>query len=230
MRRLKHWLHEYRQALTACLVVAFSPALSGARSCRHPRFYRLATTAGVLSVAVVLLWILLNPPDVGVTPRPTLPAGRRGPAIRPVPLHFPPGTHLPRIPERLASGPISPATFSPEHDLVLFDDPRVWWESDHDCGDTENDHLMYPALVPPLKRLIELVEKHGGHLKVHDAYRADGVHSPRSLHKEGRAVDLTCSGLPLEDLARFAWAAGFDWVYYEHHRGGGDHIHCSVRR
>ncbi|HIE11485.1 MAG TPA: hypothetical protein EYP62_07720 [Kiritimatiellae bacterium] len=226
----RFWLKQYRDELASLLAVAFSPRLSLSRLSLHPLLYSTCIGLAISTISVILLWIGFHPtvyelpvlsPKISLVPSP-LPR-------RPPP-RFPPGTHLPRIPETRASGPLDLPTFCPEYDLVRFDDPRVWWESDHDSSDNEDDHLMHRNLVPPLKRLIELVEKYGGHLEVQDAYRPSGVHSPRSLHKEGRAVDLTCRGLSLEDLARFAYAAGFDWVYYESGGRGGDHVHCSVRR
>ena len=107
----------------------------------------------------------------------------------------------------------------------------MWWESDNDeaQGDTEDDHLVHYALEESLRRVIELVVQEGGTLEVHDAYRATGVHSPKSLHKQGRAVDLTCDELGLERLAILTWAAGFDWLYHEAPKRGGHHVHASVR-
>ena len=32
-----------------------------------------------------------------------------------------------------------------------------------------------------------------------------------------------------EELAKLAWQAGYDWVYYENSRGTGPHVHASVR-
>lgn len=229
MKHLRRWLRDFSQQLVWYFAVAFSPAYSGAYAHRHPRARRYGTISGMVVVAGILFWITMHPPAFNPSYLPRISVEDVPAADRPAPLHFAPGTHLPRLPERIASGPINLAAFSPERDLVRFDDPRIWWESDHDIGDDEDDHLMHRAVVPPLRRLVAMVEKHGGHLQVHDAYRPKGVHNPRSLHKEGRALDLTCSGLSLEDLARFAWAAGFDWVYYEHSASGGSHIHCSVR-
>jgi hypothetical protein len=105
----------------------------------------------------------------------------------------------------------------------------VWWESDNDVNDCEDDHSVHKSLAGPLSNLVELVSRQGGVLKIQDAYRAHGVHNPRSLHKEGRAVDVTCDEFPLEKLAKLCWSAGFDWVYYEDGPGGA-HIHCSVKR
>lgn len=148
--------------------------------------------------------------------------------LREIPNRFPPRTRMPTRREVDASVAIDHVPFDPDLDLVRVEDDRVWWESDHDYGDDEDDHLVHFALEEPLRRLIELVDQAGGTLKVQDAYRAVGVHHPRSLHKQGRAVDLTCDELGLEELAKLTWAAGFDWVLYEV-GGGGHHIHASVR-
>ena len=84
-------------------------------------------------------------------------------------------------------------------------------------------------------------------LRVQEAYRPSTIHSALSLHKEGRALDLTCPSLDpewnpddpnahrpspksLEILAKLTWAAGFDWVYYEVPKSSGAHLHVSVRR
>ena len=151
----------------------------------------------------------------------TLPA-------RPAPRSFPPRTHLPNRREEFVSG-FPCGRFFPKHDLVRVEDDRVWWESDQDKHDVEDDHLMHRSLEEPFRRLVELVAREGGVLKVQDAYRDEGIHAPKSLHKEGRAVDLTCDELGLEKLACLAWAAGFDWVYHEVPRSGGSHVHASVR-
>lgn len=138
---------------------------------------------------------------------------------------------MPNRPETTVSGPIDPEKFSPGRDLVYIDDKRVYWESDHDQGkDDECDHSMHKAMETPVRLLIELVSARNGTLEVQDAYRPAGIHNPRSLHKEGRAIDITCDELGLEKLACLAWGAGFDWVLYEAgSRGNGDHVHCSVR-
>jgi len=149
--------------------------------------------------------------------------------LRPEPAAFPRNTHMPNLRESLVSGPVDTESFSPARDLVYVDDPRVWWESDNDNGDDEDDHSMHRSTEPCLRRVVELVTARGGTLKVQDAYRPSRVHSVKSLHREGRAVDLTCDELPLEELAKLCWVAGFDWVYYEA-KAGGPHIHCSVTR
>lgn len=151
--------------------------------------------------------------------------------VRPIPSHFPPDTHLPPVNEAEASGSIDLSTFSPGRDLVHVDDDRAWWESDHDKkSDEEDDHTVHASVEIPLRRLIELVSAAGGTLEVHDAYRPTGIHNPRSLHKEGRAIDVTCDEMPMERLAGLCWAAGFDWVFHEASARSGAHVHCSVRR
>ncbi|MBM4149840.1 MAG: hypothetical protein FJ224_12490 [Lentisphaerae bacterium] len=151
-------------------------------------------------------------------------------AVRAEPERFPPDTHMPTGGEGVVCGPYEPGSFSPARDLVYVDDNRAWWESDHDTGDEEDDHSVHRAAEPPLRRLIELVHRHGGTLEVHDTYRPNLIHSPKSLHKEGRAIDVTCDQMTLEKLAKLAWSAGFDWVYFENSAKGGPHVHCSVRR
>ena len=164
--------------------------------------------------------------------------------VRPFPEKFPRKTHLPDMKEAEASGGISNSLFSAGRDLVFVDDDRVWWESDNDGDeDDECDHSMHRAMELPFRRLVELCVASNATLRVQESYRASGIHSTLSLHKEGRAIDLTCPTLDpdcpnpekptfksLEILAKMAWAAGFDWVYFEVPRASGPHIHASVRR
>ncbi|MCX7591696.1 MAG: hypothetical protein N2255_08720 [Kiritimatiellae bacterium] len=151
--------------------------------------------------------------------------------LRSCPRRFPPNTHLPPVRESLVVGFGDSPDFDPQKDLILVEDSRVWWESDENQeGDDENDHLMHRACEKPFRTTVEMVTARGGRLKVQDAYRATGVHSPRSLHREGRAIDLTCDGISLEELAKICWVAGFDWVYHEANSRHGAHVHCSVRR
>ncbi len=150
--------------------------------------------------------------------------------VRKIPKKFRRNTHLPPIPESKASGSIDPNLFSAGRDLVYVADDRVYWESDNDKNDDECDHSMHKSMEAPLRLLIELVYARGGTLEVQDAYRPCGIHNKRSLHKEGRAIDITCDELGLEKLACLAWGAGFDWVYYEASAKGGAHVHCSVKR
>lgn len=172
------------------------------------------------------------PPQAAETQRPP-PPDLHNP-VRPAPASFPPDSNLPRGKEIYASGPIDLATFSPSNTLVRFEDARVWFESDNDPpGEEEDDHVIHRAMEVPLKRLVNLLERRGGRLKVHEAYRAaekNNVHLLTSLHCEGRALDLTCERLSLGDLAKLAWQSGFDFVLYEKPRKSGVHLHCSVKR
>jgi hypothetical protein len=173
---------------------------------------------------------------------PESAADRKAPApppdlhkpVRPAPASFPPDSNLPRGKETLASGPIDLASFNPTNDLVRFEDKRVWFESDNDHHtDDEDDHLIHRAMEVPLKRLVNLLEKKGGTLKIQDAYRhvdKNKIHLATSLHCEGRAVDLTCEKISLSDLAKLCWQAGFDFVLYEVPKKSGVHLHCSVKR
>ena len=154
--------------------------------------------------------------------------------VRPAPAAFPPDSNLPRGKEIYASGPIDPATFNPTNDIIRFEDPRVWFESDNDRhADIEDDHLIHRNMEVPLKRLVNLLEKRRGTLKIQDAYRPadkNKIHMAVSLHGEGRAVDLTCDQVSLSDLAKLAWQSGFDFVLYEKPKKSGLHLHCSVKR
>lgn len=149
--------------------------------------------------------------------------------VRDEPKKFPRHHREPVRREYDASGQIGVEPFDPEVDLIWIDDRRVWWESEHDRDDTEDDHLMHRAMVIPFKRLVNLVDQAGGKLKVQDTYREAGIHHSRSLHREGRAIDLTSEVISLSKLAKLTWAAGFDWVLYEAPKNGGIHIHASVK-
>ena len=189
---------------------------------------------GTISTIIVLLLALLITTCVHKT-KPTTPADKKPVIIeeyklRDKPSRFKPNSYRPSIRESAASGAIDLSTFSPGRSLVFVDDTRAWWESDNDKNDTEDDHSMHTSMEAPLRRLIDLVSERNAILKIQDTYRAAGIHNPRSLHKEGRAIDLTCDKLGLEELAKLCWMAGFDWVYYEAKAKGGAHVHCSVKR
>jgi hypothetical protein len=199
----------------------------------------LAMLPTLLLICAALAWLSFRPRIRVPAPPPLhpeevarLPAPPRLPLTQPVrdlPSRFPRRTHLPAAGEGATSLSIHKVAFDPERDLVRVEDPRAWWESEHDKNDNEDDHVMHRSMEEPLRRLIELVSKEGGTLKIQDCYRDEGVHSSKSLHKQGRAADLTCDDLGLERLAKLAWAAGFDWVYYEAPKRGGHHVHASVR-
>jgi len=165
-------------------------------------------------------------PTIAPPPEIIFPLDR---PVRKLPAGFKSNTCKPDAREGTVSGSIDFETFSEECLTEVYDD-RIWWESEHDTGDTEDDHVMHRSMEEPLRRLVELIAAESGSLEVHDAYRPKGVHAPRSLHREGRAIDLTCDDLGLERLAILCWAAGFDWVFYENKARKGAHVHCSVRR
>jgi len=154
--------------------------------------------------------------------------------VREKPNSFRAGHKMPAGGEGSNSISIDDVNFVPERDLIIIEDERVWWESDNDdhTRDDEDDHLFHHAMEKPMCRLVDMVEEAGGVLKVQDSYRAEGVHATRSLHKQGRAVDVTWKdpktgdNRSLGELARMCWAAGFDWVYFER---SPPHIHASVR-
>ncbi len=196
----------------------------------------LAGSALVLTAAIVIVSRVGIPPlappsevPVRLPPAPQQSARPLHLPVREIPNRFPAGTKMPPKREGTISISIHHVEFNPERDLVRVEDDRVWWESEHDWGDSEDDHLVHRVLEEPLRRVIELVTQEGGTLKVQDIYREKGIHSARSLHKQGRAVDLTCDELGLERVAKLAWAAGFDWVYYEAPKKGGHHVHASVK-
>jgi hypothetical protein len=164
--------------------------------------------------------------------------------VRPAPEKFPRNSKMHNVKERDVCGEIVNGKFSPGRDLVYITDSRVWWESDNDgVTDYECDHSMHKAMEIPFRRLVNLVEtKAELQLRVQETYRPDGVHSQKSLHKEGRALDVTLgykNGEKLktaeemyaayETLCKLAWQAGFDWVFYEYSSGTGPHVHASVR-
>jgi hypothetical protein len=222
-------LHEFGRQFGSLLHRGFTHHPS-----RHDRLFMVAGIAlAATTLGVALVWTgrapdfqsIFAPPE-SIQPQPVIDLKT---PVRKEPARFAPNTHLPRMKELVVSGTLSLPTFLPKYDLVSVDDARVWWESDNDTNDVENDHIVNAALEEPLRRLIELVSQAGGTLKVQDSYREEGIHLDHSLHKEGRAVDLTCDELGLEKLAKLAWAAGFDWVYYETPRKGGAHVHASVR-
>ncbi|MCL1920591.1 MAG: hypothetical protein FWG50_05860 [Kiritimatiellaeota bacterium] len=166
-------------------------------------------------------------------PQPSAAAPDLHSPVRDAPAAFPVDSNLPRGRETLASGPIDLATFSEKKDIVRFEDKRVWFDSDNKKDPEEDDHLIHRAMEVPLKRLVNLLEKKSAKakLKVHDAYRPTGIHLEKSLHREGRAIDLTCEGISLSELAKLAWQSGFDFVLYEKPgASGGEHLHCSVKR
>lgn len=202
--------------------------------------------AGVLLVIALLLCFIFRP---GSSSAPTTadeqqesktaeqqeaPAPDLFNPVRPAPAAFPPDSNMPRGKESLNVGAIDLKTFNEKRDLVRFEDKRVWFNSDAKMReDKEDDHLIHRSMEVPLKRLVNLVEKKKGKLKIHDAYRhtdKNTIHTTVSLHCEGRAIDLTVENISLSELAKLTWQAGFDFVLYEKPRRSGEHIHASVKR
>ncbi|NKB24293.1 MAG: hypothetical protein GKR87_07960 [Kiritimatiellae bacterium] len=203
----------------------------GRGSAEH-RVFRFGILIAVVILCIVLLNLLFIQPQFIrplIKTSPVTPPIDYTQPVRDEPSRFPPKTHRPNIREGKASVSIKDYAFDPKQHLTQIYDDRVWWESEHDKNDTEDDHVIHRAMEEPMKRLIELVDLAGGQLKVQDAYRDKGIHSRASLHKQGRALDITAKNMSLEKLAKLSWAAGFDWVYYESPKKGGAHVHASVR-
>ena len=122
--------------------------------------------------------------------------------------------------------------------LVRLDVPGLRFLDEESPSYNDEDHLVNPAMVAPLTRLVELAaaEWAGDYqVMITDAYDSQLEHDlaqndpnrKYSLHFEGRSIDLILVPLGLERMARLcglAHAAGFDWVHNEH-----DHCHASVR-
>lgn len=221
----------------------------GRRSALRRAALRAVGAALVLAVAASLL-----SRGCGGCPAadPVLPEEDDGPdlfsPVREAPEKFPHDGKHPGPSESDCSGPTDLDSFSAGRDLVYVDDARCWWESDFDAAekDVECDHTMHAAMEIPFRRLVNLVAASEGtnsQLRVQEAFRAAGVHAARSLHCEGRALDVTL-GRPgaresfrgsegaaaLERLAKLCCQAGFDWVFFENSTGTGPHVHASVRR
>lgn len=92
------------------------------------------------------------------------------------------------------------------------------------------DRRMSRRTHERLHALAKLVEREWPGIKprVTEAWDENIEHGEKSVHYEGRALDLTTSDMDpgkLGRLSALARAAGFDWVYFE----DATHIHVSVR-
>lgn len=95
---------------------------------------------------------------------------------------------------------------------------------------TGADRLMTERVKEKLERLGTLVSREWPEvqLRVTEAWDENSEHGERSVHYEGRAVDLTLSDRDAQKLGRLAglaFSAGFDWVAHE-----PTHVHASVKR
>jgi hypothetical protein len=140
------------------------------------------------------------------------------------------GRYLPNQPEAERVGAISGAVDRgtvPFHRLVRCDARNIVFKDEEGTG---ADRLMTPRLEARLQRLASLVSREwpGVQLRVTEAWDENREHGERSVHYEGRAVDLTTSDLDNTRLARLAGlalSAGFEWVAHE-----PTHVHASVSR
>jgi hypothetical protein len=220
----------------------------------YPKFPKIIFTSGIV-VGIILCLIVNGLRGCGKRvrethapePEPEIIAPVVLGAVRDAPAEFKRNTYLPNVRENVASGSNIPRTFSPGRDLVYIDDPRVWWKSDNRAANETNDdcsHTMHKSMVEPFMRLANLASETKWTLKVQGIYSSDGgVHNVNTLHKQGRAIDLTFGdpanpterldnaqmNIAYEVLAKLAYQAGFDWVFYEQTTGTGPHSHASVR-
>jgi hypothetical protein len=179
-------------------------------------------------VRLAVLFLLFAPlggcADVNV-PAPNLRKERPAPKVV-----LERGTYVPDQPEvervGAISGRIARGTV-PFHRLVRCDAANVLFKDEEGTG---ADRLMTPRLEQRLERLAALVQREWPELtvRVTEAWDESNEHGERSLHYEGRALDLTTSDLDGERLGRLAGlalAAGFEWVAHE-----PTHVHASVAR
>jgi hypothetical protein len=92
------------------------------------------------------------------------------------------------------------------------------------------DRRMSRRTHERLHALAKLVDREwpGTRPRVTEAWDENIEHGEKSVHYEGRALDLTTSDMAPAKLGRLsalAREAGFDWVYFEDET----HIHVSVR-
>jgi hypothetical protein len=112
--------------------------------------------------------------------------------------------------------------------LVRNENPDIVFKDEEGSG---ADHMMTKKVSDKLDALAALVKREwpGVKLRVTEAWDENLEHATRSVHYEGRGVDLTTSpidGTKLGRLARLAVDAGFEWVFFENKL----HVHVSMSK
>jgi hypothetical protein len=140
-----------------------------------------------------------------------------------------PGEKVPSVPEQTAVGPFKRRINrgDPEFKtLVSNTNAAIVFKDEEGTG---ADRMMTTTLKTGLDALAASVAKEwsGVKLRVTEAWDENGEHTPKSLHYEGRAADITTSpvdGAKLGRLARLAVDAGLEWVFFE----DSAHVHVSM--
>ncbi len=113
--------------------------------------------------------------------------------------------------------------------------PHVFGQQDElFAWQREEDTLVQESLLGATEQLVRfllaersrLADTWGSTLfSIDEAYDSTGVHGLRSLHSEGRALNLSVNADGAGRLAGLAWLAGFDWVSFDE----AGHVHASAR-
>jgi hypothetical protein len=140
-----------------------------------------------------------------------------------------PGDKVPNKPEAEVVGPFKKRIYRDDPDfgaLVSNTNAKIVFKDEEATG---ADRMMTNRLKAGLDALANAVGKEwsGVKLRVTEAWDEDGEHSPKSLHYEARAADISTSpidGNKLGRLARLAVDAGLEWVFFE----DTAHVHVSM--